>query len=95
MNLEKPIRYQNKKYLLWVARMPCIAKSPQCIGNVSAHHVKSRKSGGDDLQTIPLCAFHHQEVHTIGRESFQKKYNIDFRDEIIKLLKSYIREITP
>ena len=40
------------------------------------HHVKSKKSGGDDVQEnlMPLCRLHHTEVHKIGLNKFTDKY---------------------
>lgn len=44
--------------------------------NPDAHHVKSKKSGGDDVASnlMPLCRVHHTEVHKIGLNRFVDKY---------------------
>jgi len=40
------------------------------------HHVKSKKSGGDDIDSnlMPLCRREHQEIHRIGINRFITKY---------------------
>jgi hypothetical protein len=40
------------------------------------HHVKSKKSGGDDMgfNLMPLCRRCHKEVHDIGLTTFASKY---------------------
>lgn len=43
---------------------------------VDLHHVKTRKSGGNDDSDnlMPLCRKHHQEVHQIGMGKMSVKY---------------------
>ena len=43
---------------------------------VDPHHVTSRGAGGGDEaeNVVPLCREHHVEIHTIGRDTFRKKY---------------------
>jgi len=40
------------------------------------HHVKSKKSGGDDVESnlMPLCRSHHRQCHDIGLNRFADKY---------------------
>jgi hypothetical protein len=42
---------------------------------VEAHHVTTRKTGGDDTEdnVMPLCHFHHMEWHQIGPVRLAKK----------------------
>lgn len=44
--------------------------------NIDMHHVKTRGSGGSDDENnlMPLCRWHHTEVHQIGMHKFSKKY---------------------
>ena len=51
----------------------CVCGKP---GPSDPHHWKSVKSGGHDVEgnILPTCRQHHVEVHTIGRETFLKKY---------------------
>lgn len=39
-------------------------------GRVIPHHLKTRRTGGLDDVTIPLCWKCHEEIHTEGRWSF-------------------------
>lgn len=56
---------------------------------VDPHHVKTRGAGGKDEENlIPLCRKHHTELHTIGRMSFQIKYDLDYE----KLIQHYCKE---
>lgn len=45
-----------------------------------AHHLKRTGNGGVDKGNIvPLCLRHHSEVTNGGDESFEKKYDVDFK----------------
>lgn len=91
--IPKPLRTKDKKYLLFVKKLPCMLISHDCLGEVSYHHTTTQGAGGSDYLTVPLCGYHHDECHRIGRDTFQKKHNIDFKDEIIRLLSNYIAEL--
>jgi hypothetical protein len=39
-------------------------------GRTIPHHTKTRRTGGRDDVTLPLCEQHHVEIHTEGRWSF-------------------------
>ena len=98
MNLQKPKRETDKNYRKYIEQQPCLVRNSDCLGDVVCHHTVTVGAGGSDYLGVPLCAEHHTGktgVHQMGRDSFQKFHNIDFRDEIIRLLKEYIREITP
>lgn len=81
---------RNKAFAQWVADFRCcigyygLDPSHDCplgyLGSEAAH-IKSRGAGGDDARNIvPLCRYHHQEQHTMGIKSFQKKYGIVLQD---------------
>ena len=55
---------------------PCIVCNKGSEGFTCYHHVKTRKSGGSDHaeNLMPVCLWHHTEVHKIGLVSFSKKY---------------------
>lgn len=78
----------NPQYLDFVRNQACIVCGVQ---PVDVHHAKTKGSGGSDLTAVPLCRFHHQECHQIGRQSFQEKYQFDFRDCQIKSLERYVK----
>ena len=93
MAIPKPLRVKDKAYLAYITTQPwlCIGtRGHVCVGDVVYHHTVTRKAGGSDYLAVPLCGSAHPECHTIGRDTFQQKYNLDFRDEIIRLLSKYI-----
>ena len=92
MNYPKPQTYRSKKYLSYIRSLACvICDSP----GAHAHHTVTGGKGlkGSDFKTVPLCIHHHIEVHGTGKDTFQEKYNIDFKDIIIKNLEDYIMGI--
>ena len=78
----------NPQYLEYVKQQACIVCG---VTPVDAHHAKTKGSGGSDLTAVPLCRYHHRECHDIGRQSFQEKYQFDFRDSQLKSLQSYVQ----
>jgi len=45
---------------------------------VDLHHVKSRGSGGSDesFNLMPLCRWHHSQLHSEGLNKFSKKFHV-------------------
>jgi hypothetical protein len=87
--LLKPVRYKNGEYKEFIKKQPC------CITgqfDVDPHHTKSVGSGGSDLTLVPLIHRLHQECHNIGQDTFQAKYNIDFKLIRLALLQKWIEE---
>ena len=73
--MQKKNRIVNLVLLKELRKKACFAcKSSQ----VEIHHVKSKKSGGHDVESNlwPLCRLHHVEVHKIGLNRFVTKYNL-------------------
>jgi hypothetical protein len=69
----KQKRIVNLSLIKKINKRTCIiCKSP----NPDAHHVKSKKSGGDDIESnlMPLCRAAHQEVHKIGLSRFSDRH---------------------
>ena len=70
MSLDKHPRIESRKYLDWVATLPC-ADCKAEDGTVVAHHLKGRLSplsGGagfkaNDYNVMPLCYKHHTDIH--------------------------------
>lgn len=63
--------FRDDKYLAFVRDNQCV--SPQCLCPAEhAHHFSRRHGGGGvgckvhDTFTVPLCAAHHDRVHTTG-----------------------------
>lgn len=82
----KPSRLQNRTYLDWIRRQPCL------IDHVvaQAHHTTSRGAGGSDFRAVPLCHAHHREFHRLGKLRFEEKHRVDLVEEILRLLETFI-----
>lgn len=58
-------------------------KCPICGKRADLHHVSAVGMGRDrneiiheGMEVMPLCREHHTEIHTIGRDTFMKKYHL-------------------
>lgn len=59
-------------YLRWVRTFPCIVCGN---GDVHAHHVQVCNPNGigtkpSDFRTLPLCPYHHNDLHMTGERRF-------------------------
>ncbi len=86
----KPVRYVSEPKRAWIRTLPCLLahESPcRCGGFINpairtfvseAAHVRSRGSGGDDTQMVPLCADHHRRrgdsQHLAGITAFERAH---------------------
>ena len=66
----EPKRIRCKEHLRFVASQPCLicGRAPS-----HAHHIRHAQTRGLSLKvsdefTVPLCAIHHNHIHTTGRE---------------------------
>jgi hypothetical protein len=73
-------------HLAWVRRQPCCV--PEC-GRVpaEAHHVRTAANSGTGMKpspfyAVPLCRYHHDKYHRIGRASFELACNVDLDAEL-------------
>lgn len=86
MDLQKKKTYRNKKYLRFVATLPCcICPEFNHAEDVIAAHTESGGIGmkGPDDKVIPLCYYHHIIVlHKVGLEAFAQMYNVIVADLI-------------
>jgi hypothetical protein len=84
----KPMRLQDRGYLRWIRQQPCLIDHVQA----DAHHVDVGGVGtkGSDYRTLPLCRRCHREAHTLGRRRFEERHRLDMREEIIRLLETYL-----
>jgi len=75
--IPKPKRKVDKELLRSFRDKPCLIKK-DCLGEVCAHHVKTKGSGGGDIvdNLIALCLKHHSELHQIGTITFYLKYGL-------------------
>lgn len=75
----KTLPERDLKYIDWIKSLPCII----CQFTFSdPHHTETGGKGtkASDYTCIPLCSAHHLEVHTTGKQTFQKKHNINFKE---------------
>ena len=78
--------------MAFIRQQPCIVSG---FSPTVPHHTS--KAGmalkGSDYLTVPLKPELHSELHTIGQETFQRKYNIDFSGCIARLLSEYVNQL--
>jgi hypothetical protein len=71
-------------HLDWIRDQPCCV--PRCLREpIEAHHVRTAANSGtalkpDDMEVIPLCAYHHRLVHRMGQKTFQSFFGVDFSE---------------
>jgi hypothetical protein len=66
----------------WFRQMNCLV-----CGKIPSdpHHVRTRGAGGVDKDNIvPLCRFHHTELHTGGRHTFARKYGVNLNEKALE-----------
>lgn len=81
---------RSSDYLAWLHHFPCPINGTL---PVDAHHASGTRGGGQkasDYGAIPLDHELHMEYHNIGRESFEKKYNVDMEELTLNYLHRYI-----
>ena len=88
----KKLRQADKAYLKYIKSQKCLVSGLDCIGEIVCHHTKTRATFGADYLCVSLCIKHHLEVHAIGKQTFQDKYGIDYKTEIVRLLKNYPKQ---
>lgn len=90
------------EYIMWIKDQSCaLAPHPQCsAGPTDAHHrighgrntEKGRKRKKvPDHETIPLCNYHHTEIHHHGWRWFEAKHNVHQLKLVIHYLARYIK----
>ena len=82
---------RRKKYLDHIKKQGCTVRR-ECVGDIAAHHMETGGMGikCSDFKTLPLCMRHHAELHSIGRRSFVRKYDIDEYFEMSRKLENFI-----
>lgn len=86
-SIPKQPRETDKDYLAFIRAQPCLVSDFDCIGDIVYHHTKGKMF---DYHTVPLCTRHHVlGVHSMGCQTFQDIYGIDFKKEIERLNELY------
>jgi len=57
------------------------------IFRTDGHHIHTRGARGGDYWRIPLTHKHHMLCHAKGNSFVEKKYRLDFHEEVCKLLR--------
>lgn len=87
--------YRDEDYERWVATLPCLVCGRE---GVDVHHIWHRggKAVRNAYVAVPLCREHHTSgsgaYHNCGHLTFESRWNLDLKDEIIHLLSRYIHE---
>lgn len=83
---KKGKRIIDKVYLDFIREQVCLIQNHECQTYViHAHHHERVSQLGSDYTAVPLCALHHMKLHTMGIDSFIKKYGIDFEAQVSRL----------
>lgn len=68
---------------------------PDMVNISDPAHVKTVGSGGPDAENIvPLCHYHHQELHNIGIITFQLHYNVDLKTVALTVFEQFTSSIS-
>lgn len=94
-SLRKPHPVRSEAYLAWIRLLPCvICKKPSEASHHGSHGLGTK---ADDLRTLPLCYVHHRtdpaSYERLGPEEFERYYNLDVKEEIIRLICRYWIEV--
>lgn len=96
------VHHRDEDYLNWIRRKESIVSGKFDSWDMDkgegrndpSHTWNTGKNGKrNDYTAVPLTRKEHTEYGNLGHDSFEKKYNIDFKDEIINLLSEYVEKI--
>lgn len=63
----------------WLVGMPCCV--PGCLRySGPPHHVKTRGAGGAERDQVPICQEHHEDIHSLGKTSFERLYELNLTE---------------
>lgn len=76
----------------WIGTLPCILAGhdhecfPYDDGElVKGHHVVRAMKGRDYANEVPMCALAHQSIHTLGRWTFARRFDVDLQSKAKEL----------
>ena len=87
-DLTKQVRAVDPDYLEWIRQMSCIV-GYRCQGPVAPHHMETVGSGGSDHFTLPICSWHHAEIHMLGERTMSDRYIVNWWYEVARLEKRW------
>lgn len=77
------VKHTYGSYHRWIQTRPCwIRHHPDhdCGGGGSGHHVRHVGNGGKDpANEVPLCEPAHQELHRIGKGTWEGRYDVSLQ----------------
>ena len=92
--------YGSKERVAFVKRMRCVVgrlyAHGRCSGPIDVAHTEGGGVGykADASTTVPLCRYHHQNLHLWGRRSFELAYGVHLEAEA-KAVESLFRQLHP
>ena len=85
----KKRKERDTAYMTWIKTLPCMVTGTVNPKTVDAHHHIRKSQGGSDRTCVPLLHELHMELHTIGVETFENKYDLDFEATVKRLNATY------
>ena len=86
----EPDERDHPKHRAWIKKQRCAIDDGECGGVVDPHHVRNGTDGGmglkpNDKWCVPLCRWHHGQLHRDGWRTFERLHNINLRSEALRL----------
>ena len=69
--------YHSKERVAFVKSLPCVMHTYRCEGRAENAHLGNGGMGrkSDHTNIVPLCRYHHRELHRLGVERFEDFYD--------------------
>lgn len=89
----KKITWESEKYREFVRSLPCVVFG--CNRQPVCHHCRFSHNSGtgqkpSDTWGLPICDYHHDQLHKRGIKTFLSEHGIDLYEELFLVAKSYI-----
>jgi len=84
--------YRDPDYLAFIRHQPCVSCHKK---NVSVpHHTTTGGVAlkGSDFRAVPLCGSCHHTCHSVGQETYQREFGLDFEQICLALHELYLVE---
>ena len=77
--------YGSEERVAFVKSLPCVfvGGSTLCAGVIANHHTATGGRGrkADANTIVPICTFHHLELHQVGANAMQARYDVQLAME--------------